>query len=115
MKQQVNYIDHLNDFYSAMREENNLHTNSFNLHIYRPSQIHYLQDTPTMLSLAGNEKHTKDYNKAPTYTEISPHTINKLHPHINPELSPQAVYDIVPFADVMSSCGILITIIKSNP
>lgn len=115
MKQQINYIHHPNYLCSALRRENDLHINSFDLHIYRPSEIHYLQDTSTMLSLAGNEVHTKDHNKAPTYTDISPHTINKSHLYINAGISPQAVYDIALFADVMLNRGILIAISKSNP
>lgn len=114
MKQQINYIHHLNDLRSALRRENDQHIKSFNP-IYRPSETHYLQDTSIMLSLAGNEIHTKDHNKAPTYTEISPHTINKSHLYINTGISPQAVYDIALFADVILSHGILIAISKSNP
>jgi hypothetical protein len=57
-----------------MQESNSLRMNHISLDIHRSSEVSHISSVIIMLPQAESRTQTKDYNKPPAYTEISPHT-----------------------------------------
>ncbi|SHN23455.1 hypothetical protein [Chitinophaga sp. CF418] len=100
MRYQISY-NHLSDFFCVMRGCNSLRMNHVNLNIYRPSKVFYIPGVITTLSPAESKTQTKDYNKPPTYPEISPHSKDKIHPQFSYGISPQTAHGIALIAGAM--------------